>query len=59
MNTLNDDGRGKSKVLMDLDDVVPMGSNPRVRHGDEAMEHTIREVPIGKGLYGTLKHLQG
>ena len=72
MNTLNDDGRGKSKVLM--------GSNPRgVRHGDvvqsnvrkkqaiieeqaqdaSAMEHTIREVPIGKGLYGTLKHLQG
>jgi hypothetical protein len=39
MNTLNDDGHGKSKVLMDLDDVVPMGSNPRVRHGDEAMEH--------------------
>uniref|UniRef100_A0A2N9GCL4 SART-1 family protein n=1 Tax=Fagus sylvatica TaxID=28930 RepID=A0A2N9GCL4_FAGSY len=75
MNTLNDDSRGKSKVLM--------GSNPRVRvrprHGDvvqsnlrkkqaiieeqeqdaSAMEQSIREVPIGKGLYGTLKHLQG
>ena len=80
LKVLSDDACDKSKVLMNLDDVVPLGSNPRLRQGDvvrsnlrkrqaiieeqdakadEGMEQTMREVPIGKGLSGGLKYLQG
>jgi hypothetical protein len=36
-----------------------VGFGPWWTGKNRPLQHTIREVSIGKGLYGTLKHLQG